>query len=127
MDNARTQDLSELVTKTLKYEEMITSSEWESPVIFEKDRDDLDKVFTIVSYLDTLPITYLTDNAIQEITAAVRNINDDLEQIDALSVETGGPDTARTTLVTRLHTETDALYEATAQWIPFLACQSGDI
>ena len=29
-------------------------------------------------------------------------------------------------LVTRLHAEADALYEATAHWIPFLACQGGD-
>ena len=129
MEDERTKELSELVVKTLEYKkkEMITRSSWGSSITFEEGKEDFDKVFTIVSYLKTLPLTYLTDNAIRNISTAVKNINDHLEKIDVFSVEAGDPSTARTTLVTQLHAIGDALYEVTAPWIPFLAYQSGDI
>lgn len=120
--------LTKSIDTALKYKEteLVTREQWGS-ITFEKAHHDLDRVFSIVSYLKVLPLNQLTDQAVQQITQTLDAVNNLLGAIDKFTVEQSNPPGTRDQLVNQIHSATDQFYTIATPWVPFLAYQRGDV
>jgi len=107
-------------------ENLIKRSEW-GTINLEEARPDFDKIYDIINYLNILPIDILTINAINSIKGAVKQVNDNFEQINQFSIESADPAGQRNNFITQIQNQADALYTQASPWIPFLAYQKGDV
>lgn len=120
--------LTKSIDTALKYKEieLVTREKWGS-ITFEKARHDLDRVFSIVSYLKVLPLNQLTDQAVTQITQSLDAENNLFGAIDKFTVEQSNPPGTRDQLVNQVHAATDQFYTIATPWVPFLAYQRGDV
>ena len=107
-------------------EDLISREKW-GEITLEGARHDLKRIFTVTSYLQVLPLEFLTDTVIQQTHTAATQIIKLFEQIDAFSIGAGNPTQICDGHVQNVKVRADAMYNAAAQWIPFLAYQKGDI
>ena len=120
--------LTDLITKALEFYNgsLLSRPEW-GAVNFNGASNDLDRAKSILSYLNILPLESLPDSAINQITAAINQVTSILDQINKFSITTGNPTGTRDGIQTNLHNQVDSFYSQTANWIPFLAYQKGDV
>jgi cation transport ATPase len=107
-------------------ENLIKRTEW-GTINLEEAKPDFDKIYDIINYLNILPLDILTVNAINAIKGAVKQVNDNFEQINQFSIESANPADQRNNFVTQIQNQADALYTQASPWIPFLAYQKGDV
>lgn len=120
--------LVDLITKALEFynNNLLSRSEW-GAINFNGASNDLDRTKNILSYLKILPLESLPDNAINQITSAINQVTPILDQINKFNITTGNPTGTRDGIQSNLHTQVDNFYSQTANWIPFLAYQKGDV
>lgn len=120
--------LTDLITKALEFynNNLLSRSEW-GAINFNGASNDLDRAKNILSYLQILPLESLPDNAINQITQAINQVTPILDQINKFSITNGNPTGTRDGIQNNLHTHVDNFYSQTANWIPFLAYQKGDV
>jgi len=125
---AATKPLLESIEKALAYRENDLKSRtmWGS-ITFETASDDLNRIFSILSHLNLLPLEHLTDQAIAQINKQLTEVISHLDQIDQFNIEQANPTQVRDSLVTGIHNQADQFYTIATPWIPFLAYQKGDV
>lgn len=106
--------------------ELISRQSWGS-ITFDKAKDDLERIFTIIAHLRILPLEILPDQAVNQIAAQLTQIISHLKAIDGFSIEQANPPQTRDSLVTNTHARADEFYTIATPWIPFLAYQKGDV
>ena len=112
--------------KGFEKEELISRPKW-GEINFEQARPDFQRIFFVVDYLQALPIELLPDNVVGTITDHCSNIINLLTRINQFSLQTGNPGGHRDGLSAELRNFADQLLTASAQWIPFLSYQNGDV
>ena len=124
----QTKPLIESIDKALEFQkkDMISRSEWGS-ITFDKAKNDLDRIFAILSHLKLLPLEHLTDQAITQINSQLNEVIKHLESIDNFNIEQANPPQIRDNLVAAIHQQADQFYTVATPWIPFLAYQKGDV
>ncbi len=90
-------------------------------------QQDLQRLFILLSYLNFLPLEYLTDSAANAIIPPLEQVRPHLDQIDRFTIEQANAPQTRDSLVQRIHSSVDNIYNMASPWIPFLAYQKGDI
>jgi len=110
----------------LDEDRLISRVEW-GQISFEAGRLDFDRIFTIIRFLDDLPIEILPTATHKVILTELTNLAALLKRINAFSIESGNPAQERNTLLVQLKAQADTFYTQAAPWIPFLAYQKGDI
>ncbi len=120
--------LKKLLEECLEYEidNLVSRTDWGS-INFEGAREDMERIFAINNHLNILPLTYLTDQAVQQIQQALTGAKDVIGELDNFNLSKGTPTQVRDDLVNRLHTQSDNFYTIATPWIPFLAYQKGDV
>lgn len=120
--------LDEAIVATLKFEidNIVSRTEWGS-INFEDAREDLDRIFAIITHLNLLPLEYLTDAAVKQINQALNQVNEVLKRLNEFSLDEGTPTQIRDALVNDIHAQADNFYTIATPWIPFLAYQKGDV
>jgi hypothetical protein len=124
----QTKSLTNLITKALELynNNLVSRSEW-GEINFNEASHDLERAKIILSYLKILPLEYLSDNAINQISQAINSLTPILDQINKFSITNGSPTTNRDGIQNQLHGQVDNLYSQAANWIPFLSYQRGDV
>lgn len=127
-DTQLTGKLSEAIKETLGFKDksLISRPEW-GVITFTNAQRDLERIFSLLSYLSILPLVYLTDQAINQITDRINQTKPHFNQIDSFNIEQPNATQTRDGLITQVHQAADGLYTAAASWIPFLAYQKGDV
>lgn len=120
--------LQEAISETLEFaiDDLVSRNEWGS-INFEDAREDLDRIFAIVSHLNILPLDYLTDQAVKQIQQALNQVKNVLEKLNNFSLDQGTPTQIRDQLIAEIHSQADNFYTIATPWIPFLAYQKGDV
>jgi uncharacterized protein YicC (UPF0701 family) len=120
--------LSEAVKQTLEFKNksLVSKAEW-GTITFKNAQHDLQRIFSLLGYLDILPLEYLTDQAAKQIKNEVDKSRPHLDQIEKFTIEQPNAPVTRDTLVSQIHQTADSLYTAASPWIPFLAYQKGDV
>ena len=115
------------LTKITQYKdkELITRADW-GAINFEAAREDIEMVFSIVMDLADLPLQYLTDNAIQNITSQLPSVTEQLKNIDNFDL-TGDAGARRDQISHDLHNAAEQLNSHASPHIPYLAYRRGDI
>jgi hypothetical protein len=80
-----------------------------------------------LSYLDSLPLDYLTDQALNQITDKINQSRNHFNLINNFTIEQPNAPQVRDTLISQIHQAADGLYTVASAWIPFLAYQKGDV
>lgn len=121
-------NLVDLISKALELynNNLLSRQEW-GAINFNGASNDLDRTKNILSYLKILPLEALPDHAINQITAAINQVTPILDQINKFNITSGNPTGTRDGIQNNLHTQVDSFYSQTANWIPFLAYQKGDV
>jgi hypothetical protein len=85
-DTQLTGQLSEAVKETLgfKGKPLVSRPEW-GTIKFTNAEKDLERIFSLLSYLSILPLEYLTDQATNQIKNQIDQTRPHLDQIDKLS------------------------------------------
>lgn len=127
-DNQTTSQLSESIKQTLEFKNksLVSRSEW-GTIKFSNAEHDLQRIFSLLSYLDVLPLEHLTDQAAKQIKQDIDQTRPHLEQIDDFSIEQVNAPQTRDGLINQIHQSADKLYTSASPWIPFLAYQKGDV
>lgn len=120
--------LSKAVKQTLEFKNksLVSKPEW-GTITFNNAQHDLQRIFSLLGYLDILPLEYLTDQAAKQIKSEVDNSRPPLDQIEKFTIEQPNAPGTRDELVSQIHQTADSLYTAASPWIPFLAYQKGDV
>jgi hypothetical protein len=106
---------------------LISRPEWGEISLVEA-RPDFDRIFTVARHLQVLPIEQLPDNVIRQGQAALRGIADLFVRIDKFRIATDpSPQQTRQNYLSQIQSQAEYLFTNTAQWIPFLAYQKGDV
>ncbi len=122
-------ELQKIVTGILGFDRkrLLQRTEW-GIISFEKGERDFNRIFDITDYLRLLPIEVLTDQTVVQITNALRNCLQTIQQINQFTLEnSGSPGAIRDQNVTNLQSVADNLFVQASPWIPFLAYQKGDV
>lgn len=114
------------IISTLKKETLISRTEW-GRINFKAGAKDFDRIFSIISYLNDLPVDLLPGSNIAEITVQLTSTYQTLQEINEFNIEVGTPSDDKNILLDQLSTEADSLYSLTSPWIPFLAYHKGDV
>lgn len=104
---------------------LISRPEW-GAIDFEKAKEDVELVLSIAGDLTDLPLNYLTDSAIQNITAHIPPVVQHLEAIDTFSL-TGDVAATRDSLASGLHGAAEQFNAHATPSIPYLAYKRGDV
>jgi uncharacterized protein YicC (UPF0701 family) len=120
--------LSQVVKETLEFQKkaLVSRPEW-GTITFKNAERDLQRIFSILNYLDVLPLEYLTDQAATQIKKEIDGTRPYLDQIDKFTIEQANAPQTRDGLVLQIHQVADRLYAAASSWVPFLAYQKGDV
>ena len=123
-----TEALQAEIAKALdfKQQKLEARSEWGS-INFEKASPDYRRIFELLSHLRILPLENLTDAAVTQIQAEIKQVTEIFGRVDAFSVEQSSPPQVRDALVADIHSRADQFYTVASPWIPFLAYQKGDV
>lgn len=100
--------------------------EW-GKISFEDYRLDFERIYEIANYLEILPISELTRNALNTIKTELHHINNLFDQINKFSIETSNPVEQRNQLAGQIQSRSESFYTQTTPWIPFLAYKKGDV
>ncbi len=126
--------LRERIAAVLKFnkEKLITRKEDWGTINFETGRASFDRIFEITETLNVLPFESLLDNTITSISNTLNNTLNIFREIDSFRIDATRTDQQPPINVRNKHLETlktnaDALFTATAQWIPYLAYKKGDV
>lgn len=127
-DTQLTNQISDSIKQTLEFKNksLVSRPEW-GTIKFINAEQDLERIFSLLSYLSILPLEYLTDQATKDIKNQIDQTKPRIEQIDKFNIEQPNATQTRDSLITQIHQSADSLYTAAAPWIPFLAYQKGDI
>ncbi len=128
-DEQRVKTLRAEVEKNLAVFEkaLIKRADW-GTITFDKAEADLKRAKDVLTYLKDLPVEVLPDGVMNSAISQTTALTPVLSQIDAFTITSGeAPVPRRDALVSQLHNQVDALYNAVSVWIPFLAYQKGDI
>ena len=122
------QELQKEIDGFSKFEkdQLITRTEW-GTISLEEARQDFDRIYEIVNYLEVLPLKLLTIQALDAIKNEISNINTLFDQINKFTIESGNPATQRDQFINQVQAHADSLYTQASPWIPFLAYQKGDV
>lgn len=108
---------------------LIRRQEW-GPVNFEEVQTNIDRSYKLAQQLSILPVELLLENTIDSISALASQVADGFEQLDQWSIETAGNipiSSAKAQHIQSVQGTTDPFFEVTAQWVPYLAYQRGDV
>lgn len=119
--------LNASLDKALSYfaKNLISRAEW-GAIKFDDAELDLKRAKSILDYLKILPLEFLPDAAITQITQTADQLSPTLEAIDKYTI-LNNAQANRDALVTQLHQKVDSFYTNASPWIPFLAYQKGDV
>lgn len=109
---------------------LIRRQEW-GTVHFEEIQMNIDRTYKLAHLLSILPVELLLENTIDNINMGVRRVADSFERLDRWIIETAGDIAVSSDDISRhiqsVQGTTNPLFEVTAQWIPYLAYQRGDV
>ena len=127
-DSERCNQLAKAVKQILAYQAkaLVSRPEW-GTISFKGAEHDLKRIFSLLAYLDVLPLEYLPDQAVDQVRQAVDQVRPHLEQIEKFSIEQSNATQTRDNLVNQVHQAADRVYTTAAAWVPFLAYQKGDV
>jgi hypothetical protein len=114
------------LTLQFKNKSLVSNPEW-GTITFRNAEHDLQRIFSMLGYLDILPLEYLTDDAARQIKDQVDGSRPHLDKIEKFTIEQPNAPATRDTLVTQIHQAADKLYTVASPWVPFLAYQKGDV
>lgn len=107
--------------------QLITKPKW-GEVNFEECRLNIERTYGIVRQLGVLPIELLPDTTVEAITQRAEQVAQAFETLEKFSIGTSGNVAGeRQGHVNSVRTATDTFFAATAQWLPYLAYQRGDV
>jgi hypothetical protein len=120
--------LKNVLEKALEYQrrDLVSRPGW-GTVTFEGVTADFDRIFSVLSQLNLLPIEQLPDQSINQISAEVTQVAAALKKVDSFTVEEGTPVPIRDQISHEVHQRADQLYTIAGPWIPFLAYSRGDV
>ena len=105
---------------------LVTRPEW-GAINFMAAEKDLQKIFSVVQMLESLPLDCLSDSVADRIRDSLSRSRPCLDSINKFTIERDNAPQTRNQLVQQAHAATDNILEVVTQWIPFLAYQKGDI
>jgi len=118
--------------KTLDRKMLISRPAW-GEIDFETLRETLDRGFGVIDQLALLPIEILSTSTTKAITEAATVLKSALDGLNTFSIKSSaqgenlGIDKKMQAVSQKIVNAEDALFSASAPWIPYLAVQSGDI
>jgi len=120
-------ELKAELSKVSQYqvEKLVSRAEW-GTIDFEKAEEDIERVISITADLSELPLEYLTENAIQNITSNLPSVTEYLNQIDEFDL-TGDAGSRRDNISENLRNAAESLTEYASPHIPYLAYKRGDV
>lgn len=123
---AAVHELQEELKAIIRYQdvELMRRPAW-GEITFEIAQQDVDLARSIANDLSVMPLTYLTDQAAQEIIAHIPSVAIYFKQIDNFKLEFASVDN-RNVIAANLKEAVAALHSATSHWIPYLAYKRGD-
>ena len=109
---------------------LIRRPEWRS-VHFGEIQTNIDRTYKLAHLLSILPVELLLENTIDNINMRVRRVADSFERLDRWIIETAGDIAVSGDDLSRhiqsVQGTTNPFFEVTAQWVPYLAYQRGDV
>lgn len=105
--------------------ELIRRAGW-GDINFQAAEQDIDLVFSIATDLIDLPLEFLTENTINNITSHIPSVVAVLEEIDVFNLS-GDPGSRCDEIVQNLHDTVETLKESASPYIPYLAYKRGDV
>jgi hypothetical protein len=105
---------------------LVTRPEW-GAINFMAAEKDMQRIFSIVSMLEALPLDNLADNVADRLRESLTRVKPYLDRINKFTIEQSNAPQTRSELVQNIHDVTNNLLEVVTPWIPFLAYQKGDI
>ncbi|MFH1952818.1 MAG: hypothetical protein ABIL06_14505, partial [Pseudomonadota bacterium] len=120
--------LTKLIKPMLELEKksLVVRPEW-GAITFKNAEQDLQRIFSLLNYLDVLPLEYLPENVANNIISQLNQSRGVLGQIDGYNIEQPNATQTRDGLVQQIHAAVESLYNSAALWLPFLAYQKGDV
>ena len=120
------QQLEEQLEAINQYKDadLISRRDW-GTITFETAAQDIEVARSIAGDLSTMPLTYLTDQAAQDIIDRIPDVSSYLQQIDEFTLE-GNAEQNRDSIAAYLKEAVAGLHTAASQWIPYLAYKRGD-
>jgi hypothetical protein len=126
-------DQAELLKQTMEQilaidkKSLISRSDWGN-LKFEAASDALESIYQIVGILSGLPYERLPDAASAQVREALVRTYTWIDKNNRFAIETANnPSAERDQIVQSLNSQEQDLYQASQQWIPFLAYLKGDI
>ncbi len=92
---------------------------------FERAEQDIELALSIAADLSSMPLSYLTNQAAQEITQYIPNVSTLLKQIHNFNLQ-GSASRKRNEIAANLQDAVASLHTAASVWIPYLAYKRGD-
>lgn len=106
---------------------LIVRPEW-GEINLEEARPDYDRIFHVANHLNVLPVEQLPDNVMARAKSELHEIAELFDRIDKFRIaEAISPRDTTRQFINDVRALADRLFEAIAQWIPFLAYQKGDV
>lgn len=106
---------------------LIRRPEW-GTVHFEEIRPNIERTYRLAQQLSILPVELLSENTVDNISTLTRQVADSFGQLDRLSIENAGDmRSAKAQYIQAVQKRTEPFFEASAQWVPYLAYQRGDV
>lgn len=106
-------------------EKLVSRAEW-GAIDFKTAEEDIERVISIAKDLSELPLEYLTENAVQNITSNLPSVTQYLNEIDQFDL-TGDAGSRRDHISENLHNSAEILTEYASPHIPYLAYRKGDV
>ena len=114
----------------LKPARLIRRPEWRSGH-FREIQTNIDRTYKLAHLLSILPVELLLENTIDNINMRARRVVDSFERLDRWIIETAGdiavPGEDLSRHIQSVQGTTNPFFEVTAQWVPYLAYQRGDV
>ena len=94
---------------------------------FASYEEDYSNIYNILEILNVLPLEHLLVNILTNINSTIVAVAQIFTKIEAFKIDIENPQATRDQLADQLAKCYENLFNATAQWIPFLAYQQGDV
>lgn len=118
------QDRLKTINRYQDVELISRPTDW-GAITFEMAQQHIDLARSIANDLSAMPLTYLTDQAAQEISEHIPNVATYLQQIDEFKLE-GALSDNRNAIADNLKAVVESFHSVTSHWIPYLAYKHGD-
>jgi len=106
--------------------DLVSRSEWGS-INFKKAEPKYAEVKEILSRLKSLPMEKIPGQGYNEIIGPLSGFAPILKQVDEFKIEEDNPVQRNEQLLNNISAHCDAIYVASAKWIPFLESMKGDV